>query len=88
MFYYNITVTGALWFALCYFIELYYITGYNCCHNNLEGITIDDARLCALGIDTDNIILPGDQGVGAMEVFVDQSIQCLASSMLHHFLGQ
>ena len=35
-------------------------------------MTIIDARLSALVIDTDDIILPGDREVGAVEVFVDQ----------------
>ena len=35
-------------------------------------ITISDARLSAVAIDADDITLPGDQGVGAVEVFVDQ----------------
>ena len=38
----------------------------------MQGVTIGDARLSALAIDTVDIILPGDQGVGAVEVFVDQ----------------
>ena len=38
----------------------------------MQGITISDARLSDLAIDADGIILPGDQGVGAVEVFVDQ----------------
>ena len=37
-------------------------------------ITIGDARLSALAIDAaaDDIILPGDRELGAVEVFVDQ----------------
>ena len=38
----------------------------------MQGITISDARLSDLAIDADYITLPGDQGVGAVEVFVDQ----------------
>ena len=44
----------------------------------MQGIdnTIGDARLGVLAIDADNITLPGDQGVGVVEVFVDQYSAC------------
>ena len=52
--------------------KLYFLNLVTIFKINVQGMTIIIDRLSALAIDADDIILPDDQGVGAVEVFVDQ----------------